>query len=170
MDNFLLKNDRKFGFTLVELIVSVGVFSVISTIAIGGFINALRTHRQAMALMTANSNTSAAIEQIAREIRTGKSFTVSGQSNLSFENAAGNNITYDLIGDSLTISENNDPAQKITDENVLVKYLSFRIINNIIPLVNYPSRIVINIGVAPRDIKTSVKNIDIQTVVSTRNE
>ncbi|TSC81948.1 MAG: hypothetical protein G01um101420_731 [Parcubacteria group bacterium Gr01-1014_20] len=154
---------------MVELIVSAGVFAVVTTIAMGGFVSALRTHRNAMALMTANSNTSAAIEQIAREIRTGKSFTASGP-NLSFENADGNNVTYDLSGEILVRSENNGPAQKITDENVLVNYLSFRIMNGTLPLVNYPSRIVINIGVVPKDIKTSVKNIDIQTSVSTRNE
>lgn len=157
------------GFTLVELLVSVGVFAIVTSIAIGGFINALRTHRQAMALMTANSNTSSAIEQIAREIRTSKNFTSSGQ-NLSFENAEGNNITYDLSGDSLVRSENDNPAQKITDENIIVKYLSFRIMNNIIPLTNYPTRVVINIGVVPKDIKVTVKNIDIQTTVSSRNE
>jgi prepilin-type N-terminal cleavage/methylation domain-containing protein len=62
------------GFTLVELLVSIALFSILVSIAAGGFVNALRTERQAAAMMAAESNVSIALEQMAREMRTGYLF------------------------------------------------------------------------------------------------
>src|SRR5262245_61681011 len=62
------------GFTLIEVIVAIGVFSILFAIAAGGFLSALRAERQAAALLAAESNASIALERIAREIRTGYYF------------------------------------------------------------------------------------------------
>jgi type IV fimbrial biogenesis protein FimU len=62
------------GFTLIELLVTVGLFMIIITIAVGGFTNAIRTQRQVSSLISAQSNVSLALEQMAREIRTGYLF------------------------------------------------------------------------------------------------
>lgn len=64
----------KKGFTLIELIVTVALFAIIITIAVGGFTNAIRTQRQVSALISAQSNVSLALEQMSREIRTGYLF------------------------------------------------------------------------------------------------
>ena len=64
----------KKGFTLVELLITVGLFTVIVTIAVGGFINAIRTQRQVSSLISAQSNVSLALEQMTRAIRTGYLF------------------------------------------------------------------------------------------------
>ena len=65
---------RRGGFTLVELIVTVGLFMIIIAIAVGTFTNALRTQRQVSSFIAAQSNVSLAIEQMARQIRTGYLF------------------------------------------------------------------------------------------------
>ena len=57
------------GFTLVELLVAIGVFSILISVAVGTFARALRTQRQTAALIAANSNASLVLEQMAREIR-----------------------------------------------------------------------------------------------------
>ncbi|HVM76657.1 MAG TPA: type II secretion system protein [Candidatus Paceibacterota bacterium] len=62
------------GFTLVETIIAMGLFSILVAIAVGGFINALRTQRQVGDLIAAQSTVSLAIEQMAREARTGYLF------------------------------------------------------------------------------------------------
>jgi prepilin-type N-terminal cleavage/methylation domain-containing protein len=62
------------GFTLVELLITVGLFTIILAIAIGGFINAINTQRQISSLISAQSNVSLALEQVTREIRTGYLF------------------------------------------------------------------------------------------------
>ncbi len=67
-------NNMKKGFTLVELMVTVGLFIIIITIAVGGFTNAVRTQRQVSSLISAQSNVSLVLEQMARQIRTGYLF------------------------------------------------------------------------------------------------
>jgi prepilin-type N-terminal cleavage/methylation domain-containing protein len=62
------------GFTLIEMLVTVGLFAIIITIAVGGFVNAERTERQVSALISAQSNVSLSLEQMSREIRTGYLF------------------------------------------------------------------------------------------------
>jgi prepilin-type N-terminal cleavage/methylation domain-containing protein len=66
--------DTKKGFTLIELLITVGLFTIIITIAVGGFTNAIRTQRQVSSLISAQSNVSLALEQMARQIRTGYLF------------------------------------------------------------------------------------------------
>lgn len=69
--NFI--SNRK-GFTLVELLVSIAIFSILVTIGVGGFVHALHTQREIAGLISAQSNASVALEQMAREIRTGYLF------------------------------------------------------------------------------------------------
>jgi len=64
----------KKGFTLIELIITIGLFSVLVAIGIGGFTSALHTQRQISLLLSAQSNVSIALEQMAREVRTGYLF------------------------------------------------------------------------------------------------
>jgi len=64
----------KKGFTLIEMLVTVGLFAIIITIAVGGFTNAIRTQRQVSSLISAQSNVSLALEQMSRAIRTGYLF------------------------------------------------------------------------------------------------
>ena len=66
--------NTKKGFTIVELLITVGLFTIIIAIAVGGFTNALRTQRQVSSLISAQSNVSLVLEQIARQVRTGYLF------------------------------------------------------------------------------------------------
>jgi prepilin-type N-terminal cleavage/methylation domain-containing protein len=68
------KNDSHSGFTLVELMITIALFTIIVSIAVGGFTNALRTQRQVSSLIATQSNVSLALEQITREMRTGYLF------------------------------------------------------------------------------------------------
>lgn len=56
------------------MLVTVGLFVIIIAIAVGGFTNAIRTQRQVSSLISAQSNVSLALEQMARQIRTGYLF------------------------------------------------------------------------------------------------
>jgi prepilin-type N-terminal cleavage/methylation domain-containing protein len=62
------------GFTIIELLVAIGLFTIVVTIAVGGFTNALKTQRQVSSLIATQSNVSIALEQMTREIRTGYLF------------------------------------------------------------------------------------------------
>ncbi len=67
-----MRKDFNFrGFTIVELLVAMGIFLIVVEIAVGGFVNALRAQKQVAALIAAEGNADLALEQMAREIRTG---------------------------------------------------------------------------------------------------
>ncbi len=63
------------AFTIIELLVAMGLFIILMGITAGSFVKAMRTQRAIVALMAANDNASLTLEQIAREIRTGSNFT-----------------------------------------------------------------------------------------------
>lgn len=111
----------KKGFTLIELMVAMSLFVIVVGIASGTFVNALRTQRNVVALMAANDNASLTLEQMIREIRTGKGFSGSGTS-LSFTNDADEQVVYALTHGRVT--RNGAP---LTARNVLVKYLFFTV-------------------------------------------
>ena len=73
---FWISNARSLraGFTLVELLVAIALFSILVSVAAGGFVNALRSERQAASMMAAQSNVSIALEEMTREMRTGYLF------------------------------------------------------------------------------------------------
>ena len=58
----------------MELLVAVALFSILMSIAAGGFVRALRSEREVSAMMAAESNVNLALEQMAREMRTGYLF------------------------------------------------------------------------------------------------
>jgi prepilin-type N-terminal cleavage/methylation domain-containing protein len=87
---------NKKGFTIIEVLVAIGLFSVVAAIAVGGFARALRTQRQAQLLLAVNSNVSAALEMMAREIRTGIGFSIQPGDfpGYAFTNAKGEAVWY----------------------------------------------------------------------------
>ncbi len=173
MKNYFYKKDA--GFTLVELIVALGLFSLLLLMTVGGFVRSLRTERQASAFTFVNNSLSIAIEQMGKEIRTGRNFCASGtscqsSSVLSFLNAKGAVITYCI--DSGTIKRNigsDCPSgQKITGDDVNVQYLTLRMCDNQVN-TGYPPRITILTGANSKKQTPSSYNINLQTTVSSRS-
>lgn len=155
------------GFTFVELLVAIALFSVVVSIAVGGFVQALRTQRRIIALISANSNASLAIEQIAREMRTGVNFECVGAvgvcEELKFKNADAQEVTYRLASGALERGIEGT-FEAMTPGNIDVRYLSFALLGN----PSYPPRITIALGVSVKSpgIEGGVTNIE--TTVSAR--
>lgn len=63
-------NSQK-GFTLVEMIMAVAIFSMVMVVGMGALLNVLSANRQAQAIQTAVNNLNLAMEMMSREIRTG---------------------------------------------------------------------------------------------------
>lgn len=174
------------GFTLVELLVAVGLFMITVSIATGGFVQALRTQRQVAALIAANNNVSMVIEQITREVRTGSNFcrtddntptchNVSGNlangpntSDLVFINANGVPVSYSLVNGSIARVENNGTPEFITGSNVSVKYLNFVLSGNLSG-DGWSPRVTIVLGISAKESGVSGSVISLQTTVSARN-
>jgi Tfp pilus assembly protein PilW len=121
------------GFTLVELLVAVGIFVTLVTVAAGVFISGIRGHRALLDLMAVSDNAGIVLEQMAREIRTGYFFCNTdgsnpcgnlSQNNITFTNYKGERVTYGLNGNSITRTIGSNSV-KITADNVQVNKLRF---------------------------------------------
>ncbi len=162
------------GFTVVELLVSISIFSVIISIAVGGFTQALRTQRQAAAFIAANSNVSLAMEQMVREIRVGQNFSsvtcpASSLPGLLFQRLKGGSIVdvvycHDATAKAITRSEGTNPAQPIVADNVSVKNLDFTLLSD----PNYPPRITIVVSVGAKETTLRAFTTHLQTTISAR--
>lgn len=77
------------GFTLIEMIVSLGVFSIVVTTAVGALLMLISTNQQLQAEQSVMTNLSFALDTMTREIRTGLNYYCadsSGGDNLVFTN------------------------------------------------------------------------------------
>lgn len=103
------------GFTLIEMIVSLGVFSVALLISISAILSVSAAQKKAVALQNAEDNFRFAFEAIAKEIRTGRDFfcddvapppgyvpkdCATGERLLTFQNARGQTISYEYESNS----------------------------------------------------------------------
>jgi prepilin-type N-terminal cleavage/methylation domain-containing protein len=180
------------GFTLVELLVSIALFAILVSIAAGGFVNALRTERQAAAMMAAQSNVSIAFEQMTRETRTGYLFCHDAGSSvpsaacnactidvithvwtcpntLEYYNANGEKVDYTLdVNGVINRAVNGGPAQAITGDNVSIRYLNFTIYGNI-EGDHWNPRVTISAGVAPHDSTINWNITNLETSISARS-
>jgi len=169
---------RRGGFGLAETVIAIGLFSILVSIAVGGFSRALRSQRQAAALLLANSNISITIEQMVREMRTGYGFLPGGTiSQTSFINARAQKVYYRLNAESIERAAvcdvcvaNESDYQEITASNVSVKYLDFRVDGYQAYAVGdrRQPRITISLGVAAKDLDLAGNTINLQTTVSPR--
>ncbi len=65
---------KKRGFTLVELLVSVALFSIVMTMALGALLSLSVANRKAQTLKAAIDNLTFSIDSITRAIRTGSNY------------------------------------------------------------------------------------------------
>jgi prepilin-type N-terminal cleavage/methylation domain-containing protein len=169
------RNSRK-GFTLVEFLVAMTLFSIIVSIAVGGFVRALRTQQQLVGLISANSNISLTMEQMSRELRTGDSFDCDPSSppncpSVNFINSSGQAITYRLNAADQTIERGvNGVFQAITAGNIQVTSFGINMrFNEVCPPDCYPARMTILISISPKTAGVETTEIHLQTTVSARN-
>ncbi len=164
------------AFTLIELLVAIGLFSVVTSIAVGGFANALRSQRQTAGLLAANSNVSLVIEQMTRELRTGYDFCTTIacplRTELRFTNARGEKVAYQLANgaierQAIPAGGGAAPFERITGDNVTVAHLEFYLSGNL-PNDGAQPRITIGVGVSSKEHGVSGNVVNLQTTVSPR--
>jgi prepilin-type N-terminal cleavage/methylation domain-containing protein len=68
---------RKNGFTLVELMVAIAVFSIVMVTAMSALLNVIDANNKARAIKSAINNVSMALESISKEMRMGSKYKCS---------------------------------------------------------------------------------------------
>lgn len=68
------KANYKKGFTLVEMIVSLGIFTVVALVAVGALMKITNANKKALTLKTTINNLNFALESMSREMRVGSKY------------------------------------------------------------------------------------------------
>ena len=167
------KNNKVWGFSLIELVVALGVFSVISMALVGLFVSSLRGERKALNMQLAQDNARLVMEIMVRELRDGSNVAFGSDQNVSFNDKNNTPITYSVSACSPPNVTNNcikraasGSTIDLGSENVGTTNLKFFGVSSSASL-NQP-RVTIfftmESGMAPYS-----SNINLQTTVSLRN-
>lgn len=126
------------GYTLLELIVSVGVFAMVMLAATGAYLSLIRLDRHARAVNDVANNLSFAVDSMARSIRTGTGYKCNNNSGspnctatpgTSFgfndSESPARAVVYSVSNGQLMASFNGGTAIPLTDPRVQVTGLSF---------------------------------------------
>jgi len=183
-----------YGFTIIELLVSMGVFVVLLGIIVTIFINSLRSQQAMVALMATNDNASLTLEQMSRELRTGTKFFIpTGPTpplpcdsafippavpdfgdTLAFCNANNKNVIYrfnTVPGATFQTIERRvdpNPFTPITGANVRVTNLRFELVHLGLSGI-WPPRLTITLEVGSKHPRLQEVKTRIQTTISARN-
>ncbi len=162
-------HNKSSGFTLIELLVAMGLFLVVVILASGTFIKALRLEKQAVDLMAMNDSASLALEQMAREIRTGTNFSSPNSDSLNFTNALAKLISYHFNAGLGIIerSESGGIPESLTALNVAVAKLVF-ITSGLGNNDDLPARVTVALSVASRAKNLQDIFTNLQTTISPR--
>jgi prepilin-type N-terminal cleavage/methylation domain-containing protein len=184
-DRIFHRNDKN-GFTIIELLVAMSVFVIIIAIVSSTFISTLRAQRTLLALMAANDSASLAMEQMMREIRTGRNFCIGvinilthncpvvgfSNDNLSFENANNQPVVYQLNNTTHSIerSENGGTSfAPITNDVVEIYNLRYLLVDQNLPNPQkWPKRLLITFRSQVSGIEQIKFETNWQTSVSVR--
>ncbi len=133
------------GFTLIEIIVSTGLFSVVMLVVTAGYLTIITLDKEARATNELVTNLSFAVENIARNVRTGKAYACGAPgagngtcSQLSFTDSSGQTVTYlrktdgvggtaGTIGQCTSGACNGSVAVALTDPRISITTLVFRV-------------------------------------------
>ncbi len=132
---FKNKNSKR-GFTLIEMIVSVGLFTIIMTISLGGLFMVINANRQAKSIKLVVNNLNLAIEGISRELRVGTDYCdqangancdtgSSGATQIWFTTDVGQDAYFRLNGNAIERSIDGSPALRMTGSDVQVEDMRF---------------------------------------------
>jgi type II secretory pathway pseudopilin PulG len=123
------------GFTLVEMLISVSIFIVIVTMAMGSLVVIFQSNRQTASIRLALDNANFALNAMSRDIRLSKKFTCGGgdgvcdgDDEISFPFFS-KTITYKKVGGIITkqvdTTSGDGPALPLTSDRYDISELRF---------------------------------------------
>lgn len=136
----LLLPPRSRGYTLIELVVAVGLFALVMTLASGAYLLMIDLNRQSQGIATGVNSLSFALETMTRSIRTGSSYScgafggdcAGGEESFTFKDMNGANITYsrglqsvDSSVGAIVKTDTNNGAVTFTDPSIHISSLKF---------------------------------------------
>lgn len=133
------------GFSLVELIVAIGIFSIVMSIAVGSVLTIVDANRRAQNQQTVINNLNFALDSLARDVRVGTNYhcgsgsyastaDCSSDSTFAFEKYGGNpndnndQVVYRLYNNHIERSENSGASWiPVTADEIIIEGLTFAV-------------------------------------------
>lgn len=116
------------GFTLVEMLVALVLFSFVMLAAVGSLVAIIEANRKARNQKVVMNNLNAAVENMSRTIRLGSEYTVTDPQTVSFTSKNGLQTIYTLDAGRIWRSEDGGTTYlPLTSTNVDIQNLTFEI-------------------------------------------
>jgi prepilin-type N-terminal cleavage/methylation domain-containing protein len=120
----------KRGYTLVELMVAIGLFALVMTLASGTYLVMIHINQQVQSIATGIDNLAFALETMTRDIRTGTDYDgINGSSSFTFRPAGSTqSVTYSYTtqnGPNGTVGAITKGRDILTDSSVDITSLVF---------------------------------------------
>lgn len=164
---------RNHGFSLIELIVAIFIFSLLALVAGGSFVSTLNLQRRALNIKRAEENGRFVLELMSRELRVANPISSldavcpsPGSSVLRFQHPVNGDIEYSLIGDSVHRLVNGTDTT-ISNPDVKITRLNFCLSGNDGNDGRQP-KVAILLSLRAGEGQREEANLDLQTSVSPR--
>jgi prepilin-type N-terminal cleavage/methylation domain-containing protein len=133
------------GFTLVELMVAVSIFTIVMVISMGSIMSVIDANKKSQTLRAVMDNLNFSMESMTRDIRFGENYhcgitdppsltlpydCAAGDSVLNFRSADGPQVVYKLVGNRVvkTVTIASVPTDfYVTSPDVVIQDLTFRV-------------------------------------------
>ncbi len=103
------------GFTLVEMIVAVFLFTVVMLVAVAALVAVMDANRRVQSTKVVMNNVHFALESMTRDIRTGGEYQALSETDFAFVDKDGCDVTYALVknetSNGSTIVRSVDPGK-----------------------------------------------------------
>lgn len=162
--------ERQHGFTLIELMVSVSIFTVVMMVAIGALFTIIAANKHARAVQLTMDNLHFAIDEMSRDIRTGTDYNYSavvgnecGNSFVfTFTSSDGDDIDYRCSGGHIQKRVDTGSYVNMTAPEITVTH--FRVYD----IATSQPRALILIGGEAKTSGGDTTDFNLQTTVSQR--
>lgn len=183
---FLIRDSTQKGFTLVEMIVSIALFSFVMLATTTVLLSVVDANHKAQGLKTAMNNLSLTLESMARNLRTGSDYQCGGvgrsdcsgsPSNvIAFKDQTGDTVTYCFYDGAIRIAKQGiacgAASDPMTAPEIVIDRLDFYVDG--VSATNQQPRVLIVAGGAVSSLTAAgakartASRFDIQTFVSQR--
>ncbi len=126
------------GFTLIELMVSISIFSLVMFVSMGAILSVVDANRKSKTLRAVMDNINFTLEGMTRTIRFGDRYhcgssgdtsapndCITGDTQVTVRDSDGNQVTYALTGNRITQSINGSTPYYLTSPDVTIESMKF---------------------------------------------
>jgi prepilin-type N-terminal cleavage/methylation domain-containing protein len=181
LKNNLRTNDRRRerdGFTLVEVIVVMAIFTLVTLAAVGALLSIVAANRETQAMKSVMNNLNFALESMSRNIRTGSNYrcpnddcddggATAATHTILFTDSAGQDTVYTLDGGIIKRGRGGVYTGITTSTTLVINRLDFYIYGNGVAGDHSYPRVLILVG-GTANVAGRQSSFDIETMVTQR--